>query len=119
LAVCLPYQVEDLHPGRPPLRSSTDLSRRTECPCKILTAAYLITAFLFRFWNARKNLTFAEIQFDEWSKRLHNHISSSEIKLIKRKMTLNPTAHFESVSAVVGGLHLLLAFGITQFKVFL
>jgi hypothetical protein len=29
--VCLPYQVEDLHPGRPPLRSSTDLSRRTGC----------------------------------------------------------------------------------------
>jgi hypothetical protein len=84
-----------------------------------LIAAYLITAFLFRFWNARKSLTFAEIQFDEWSKRLHNHISSSEIKLIKRKMTLNPTSHFESVSAVVGGLHLLLAFGITQFKVFL
>jgi hypothetical protein len=27
--VCLPYQVGDLHPGRPPLRSSTDLSRRT------------------------------------------------------------------------------------------
>ncbi len=28
LAVCLPYQVEDLH-----LRSSTDLSRRTGCLC--------------------------------------------------------------------------------------
>jgi hypothetical protein len=32
--VCLPYQVEDLHPGRPPLRSSTDLSRRTEWPLR-------------------------------------------------------------------------------------
>jgi len=31
LPVCLPYQVEDLHPGRPPLGSSTDLSRRTGC----------------------------------------------------------------------------------------
>jgi hypothetical protein len=31
LAVCLPYQVEDFHPWRPPLRSYTDLSRRTGC----------------------------------------------------------------------------------------
>jgi hypothetical protein len=30
---CLLYQVEHLHPGRPPLRSSTDLSRRTRCLC--------------------------------------------------------------------------------------
>jgi hypothetical protein len=34
--VCLPYQVEDVHPGRPPLRSSTDLSRRTGCPINYL-----------------------------------------------------------------------------------
>jgi hypothetical protein len=84
-----------------------------------LIACYLIVAFVFRFWNARKSLAFAETQFDEWSKRLHNHISSDEIKLIKSKMTVNPIAHFESVSAVIGALHLLLAFGITQYKAFL
>jgi signal transduction histidine kinase len=84
-----------------------------------LIAGYLIIAFIFRFWNARKSLTFAETQFDEWSKRLHNHISSDEIKTIKSKMTVNPIAHFESVSAIVGALHLLLAFGITQVKALL
>jgi hypothetical protein len=39
LAVCLPYQVEVLHPGRPQLRSSTDLSRRTGWPIKVLVNA--------------------------------------------------------------------------------
>lgn len=84
-----------------------------------MIAVYLVIAFVFRFWNAKKSLDFAENQFDEWSKKLHNHISTNEISFIKAKLTVDPIRHFESVSAVVGGLHFLLAFGVFEYRLFI
>jgi hypothetical protein len=79
---------------------------------------YLILSFTFRFWNSSVTLKNSEALFDDWAIKLHNHVSTEEILKIKRKLTIQPKNHFDSVHAVVGAIHLLLALVSFKYDIF-
>jgi hypothetical protein len=82
-------------------------------------AIYLLISFVLRFWNGKIAIKQSENVFDEWSRKLHNHISTEEVLDMKNKLTKEPKMHFESVHAVVGALYAILAFIAYHYKMFI